>query len=244
MIKFFRRIRYDLIGTNKTGRYFKYAFGEVVLVMIGILLALQVNNWNEIRKENSKEHEILSYAIENLKSDSLSLVNLIYNANRIIQVHDDLIELSQGKIQESDITDLDAIRKSEPNQIITKKNNLDLPNKVKSQELRKAILDYFLDADLLEFTVLNYNDIIEQSVRPFLGEKKLLNYGVNLEKRLNLINRDRFFLEFKNEEIQQILFESNIKLEIMRKSAERMLSKNSALLQSANKYLDKNDKSF
>ena len=177
MIKFFRKIRRNLLIGNKTGKYLKYAFGEVVLVMIGILLALQVNNWNEIRKENSKEHEILSYAIENLKSDSLSLVKLIYNTNRIIQVHADLIEFSQGKIQESDITDLDAIRKSEPNQIISKKNNPDLPNKVKRQELKKAILDYFLAIDWLEFTVLNNNQIIEQSLRPFLGEKKLLNYG-------------------------------------------------------------------
>jgi hypothetical protein len=47
MIKFFRKIRYDLIENNKTGKYFKYAIGEIVLVMIGILLALQVNNWNE-----------------------------------------------------------------------------------------------------------------------------------------------------------------------------------------------------
>ena len=50
MIKFFRRIRKNLImETEKTGKYFKYAIGEIVLVMIGILLALQINNWNEKR---------------------------------------------------------------------------------------------------------------------------------------------------------------------------------------------------
>jgi hypothetical protein len=46
---------------NKTGKYFKYAIGEIILVMIGILLALQINNWNENRKDNLKE-------IANLKS--------------------------------------------------------------------------------------------------------------------------------------------------------------------------------
>jgi hypothetical protein len=244
MIKFFRKIRYDLMEKNKTGKYLKYAIGEIVLVVIGILIALQINNWNESRKENFKEREILSYTIENLKSDSLSLVKLIDNATRILKVHDDLIELSQGKIQESDITDLDAIRKSEPNIIISKKNNPDLPNKVKRQELKKAILDYFLAIDWLEFTVLNNNQIIEQSVRPFLGEKKLLNYGnrwtMNSSKR-NLIHRERFFLEFKNEEIQQILFESNIKLDIMKNNAERTLSKNTKLLQSIKRYLDNHD---
>ena len=47
MIKFFRKIRYDLMEKNKTGKYFKYAIGEIVLVVIGILIALQINNWNE-----------------------------------------------------------------------------------------------------------------------------------------------------------------------------------------------------
>jgi len=50
MIKFFRKIRYDLMEKNKTGKYFKYAIGEIVLVVIGILIALQINNWNENRK--------------------------------------------------------------------------------------------------------------------------------------------------------------------------------------------------
>ena len=59
MIKFFRKIRYDLMNQNKTTKYFKYAIGEIILVVIGILIALQVNNWNEIRKDHIKEKAIL-----------------------------------------------------------------------------------------------------------------------------------------------------------------------------------------
>ncbi len=50
---------------NKTGKYLKYAIGEIILVMIGILLALQVNNWNEKRKIKIKETKIL----KELRSD-------------------------------------------------------------------------------------------------------------------------------------------------------------------------------
>jgi len=59
MIKFFRKIRYNLMSTNQTRKYFKYALGEILLVVIGILIALQINNWNEVRKERLKEQELL-----------------------------------------------------------------------------------------------------------------------------------------------------------------------------------------
>ncbi len=53
MIKFFRHIRQNLIMENKTSKYFKYAIGEIILVVIGILIALQINNWNELRKNDA-----------------------------------------------------------------------------------------------------------------------------------------------------------------------------------------------
>jgi len=49
MIKFFRQIRYNLMEQNKTGKYLKYAIGEIMLVVIGILIALSINNWNQNR---------------------------------------------------------------------------------------------------------------------------------------------------------------------------------------------------
>ncbi len=55
MIKFFRKIRYDLMGKNKTGKYLKYAIGEIILVVVGILIALSINNWNENQKLKVKE---------------------------------------------------------------------------------------------------------------------------------------------------------------------------------------------
>ena len=80
MIKFFRKIRQNLLTENKTGKYFKYAIGEIVLVMIGILLALQVSNWNQERKDRISERKLLDNIhrdfIQNKVSfDSLKAIN-------------------------------------------------------------------------------------------------------------------------------------------------------------------------
>ena len=65
MIKFFRKIRQSLLTENKFSKYLIYAIGEIVLVVIGILIALQVNNLNEQSKLNKQEKQVLN----NLKQD-------------------------------------------------------------------------------------------------------------------------------------------------------------------------------
>ncbi|WP_445383051.1 DUF6090 family protein [Robiginitalea sp. IMCC43444] len=60
MIQFFRKIRKTLLAENRFSRYFLYAVGEIILVVIGILVALQVNTWNEGRKDRQEEQQILA----------------------------------------------------------------------------------------------------------------------------------------------------------------------------------------
>ncbi len=79
MIKFFRHIRKDLMGKNKTGKYFKYAIGEILLVMIGILLALQVSNWNQKRISNQKEGLLLNELHEEFLNNQDQLEDVLKN---------------------------------------------------------------------------------------------------------------------------------------------------------------------
>lgn len=60
MIKFFRNIRQYSIANGRVGKYLLYAIGEILLVVVGILIAFQVNRWNEQRKLDSQEKELLS----------------------------------------------------------------------------------------------------------------------------------------------------------------------------------------
>jgi len=77
MIPFFRKIRKKLADDNKPIKYLRYAIGEIVLVVIGILIALQINNWNEERKENKQEHFILQKLLIDINSDIINIDNQI-----------------------------------------------------------------------------------------------------------------------------------------------------------------------
>ena len=69
MIKFFRKIRYELMEKNKTGKYLKYAVGEILLVVIGILIALQLNLYKENYEANSIKQNYYHQLLEDLKKD-------------------------------------------------------------------------------------------------------------------------------------------------------------------------------
>lgn len=73
MIKFFRKIRQNFINKNQAKKYFLYAIGEILLVVIGILIALQINNQNELRKQRNLELHFL----KNIKTDlNLNIAHL------------------------------------------------------------------------------------------------------------------------------------------------------------------------
>ena len=76
---------------NRTGKYLKYAIGEIVLVVLGILIALQINNWNNQRIENNSDYQLINTLIIDLKlknEEALSDLNygksMIQNTENII----------------------------------------------------------------------------------------------------------------------------------------------------------------
>jgi len=77
MIKFFRKIRYDLMEKNKTGKYLKYAIGEIALVVIGILIAISINNWNTNLINNDLEKFYIQGIIDDIATDLVKLNNNI-----------------------------------------------------------------------------------------------------------------------------------------------------------------------
>ena len=92
MINFFRKIRRKLADDNKPFKYIRYAIGEIVLVVVGILIALSINNWNEQSKERKVEKQILISLSEDFKANLLSLEYSIKTIPEIIEKYSMVLE--------------------------------------------------------------------------------------------------------------------------------------------------------
>ena len=79
MIKLFRKIRQSLLNEGKNSKYLKYAVGEIVLVVIGILIALSINNWNENRKQNETLNSIYQIIKEDITIDIVEIKSFVEN---------------------------------------------------------------------------------------------------------------------------------------------------------------------
>ena len=102
MIKFFRKIRQQMIKENKVTKYLLYAIGEIVLVVIGILIALQINLWQEQKKDKKLEKRYLTNLVQELKKDSVALTSNFKKLSEQARTKNTLINmLKKGKKQDS-----------------------------------------------------------------------------------------------------------------------------------------------
>jgi hypothetical protein len=172
MIKFFRKTRYALMRKNKTGKYLKYAIGEVVLVVIGIIIALQINEWNNFRITNKKIETTLNTIHNDIIKDSIRINELIKGMK----------------------TDVDH------NTIMNKRANSRGATLDTLIQIAKYEFQYFWIAGI-EYTDDNYEslkssgliEIIPDTLKTVLTEfYNIQNYWVGILKQTNIQYRERF----------------------------------------------------
>ena len=222
MIKLFRNIRKQLLAEGKTSRYLKYAIGEIILVVIGILIALQINNWNEQRKQNSNIRDVYSNLLLDIKSDSISYSKNLKEFKDIDFLHEQLYKSGIKNDNTIVIENPDIIRFLPNYNPITKDNDPFLATKITNDSIRKEILIYFRDMKDMDDIYSELDEVIKTKMRVYLGNKKmykLTNWFENKYKNTAIENLSFDFIdntELKalsaDVEFQQILFEASLKI--------------------------------
>ncbi|MEM9075408.1 MAG: DUF6090 family protein [Bacteroidota bacterium] len=97
MIKFFRKIRLNLLSENKFRNYLLYAIGEIVLVVIGILIALQISDWSENKKRKAEEKKLLIALIDDFSENKARIEDAIEKEKDMIEMSKSLINAMQSR---------------------------------------------------------------------------------------------------------------------------------------------------
>ena len=202
MIKFFRKIRQRLLTENKFSKYLLYAIGEILLVMIGILLALQINNWNEDRKEKQFEKNLLLELKENLQSDISHNKYQINTQNAHIEHIEGLIRHLNSKLPYNDSLNFVRVVYFESFQVnrsayeSLKSRGFE---KLSSKELKKELSKYY-DLDVIGRSKIvdRLNEEQRNALENYHWEKRITYQGDQEYQKFmfNLASEGRFYINY------------------------------------------------
>jgi len=203
MIRFFRYIRQNLIMENKTSKYFKYAIGEIILVVAGILIALQVNNWNIKRIERQSEIKYLTNIKLDLQKDLVTLNEQIDVRIKKQNVTKSLISHINGK---NIIEDLDKLAK---NVFATINEERFTPNNSTYNELASSGNLSLIENDSIKQLLLDLEELYKTNI--FAIEHEAFEYKEYINKSLfayvDLDKLKTIYYEGTSVESQNINFE-------------------------------------
>ena len=250
MIKFFRKIRQNLLMENKTSKYFKYAIGEIVLVVIGILIALQINNWNEERKGLIKEKETLYKFFQDLKSDSTYYQ---INFKRILSIdslHKELYLVGFEGKQTIEHSKPNYIRRSLVYNPIARENDPNITNKIDNDKIREEIQIYLRSMNSVAEAQLEHENVVYK-IREYLRKNRVHNVQnwfksemlteLSSEITIDIIEESSLIALSKNEDFQQLLFESSVKINETKQSMKQHILDNTRLMSKIKNYINNND---
>lgn len=144
MIKFFGKLRQQLINEGKTSNYIKYAIGEIVLVVVGILIALQINNWNHDRQDKVSEQNFYANFKEQLVEDIYEIKgNIMYNNNYMKR-----FEYAVQIIEDNDRSRLDSL--SQISMSLTKYSDLGRQSNIYETLVNSGQIKLLNNADIIE----------------------------------------------------------------------------------------------
>ncbi len=216
MIKFFRHIRKDLMETGKTGKYLKYAIGEIILVVIGILIALQINNWNEIRKIKLEEQNTLKNLNAEFKKNQLEISDYIKKHHQFLEATTKLVTLVGESDEVLNANNLDSLiaqsinydNYSPSQSVVSDVVSSGKLNNITSDVLRFKLFEWSSSLEKNEEAYSTMDEISQTLFLPYLSKhasmKNIDKYGILNWKEKSKFNHNNAVL-FKDLEFENMI---------------------------------------
>ncbi len=205
MINFFRKTRKKLADDNKPLKYARYAVGEILLVMVGILLALQVNNWNTNKQETKVLQNHLKNIQNNLQADIVSIVEI-----RVFRDSSTLYSQNYLKVANKDVITIDDFNTIENSQYKVYYDNYFKPRKSGFETLKNSGFIGKLSGTKIEKILNEYYYVVdkilerEESLNNTVENLENVSHTENIQLRMfeiqnNIKNKEEYFSTHQKE---------------------------------------------
>ena len=247
MLKFWRKIRRKLIDTANLKKYLVYTFGEILLVMVGILLALQVNNWNEGRKQNLKEIDILKNIISDLRQDSITLTKVKPRIELNNTVYRQIFKEQQTQVPFDSTVVYGNLTRQIKELFFVKENHQKLVEEISNERIRQAIVDYFHYEKNTIVAFDDFNLLVIDDFRTYLGNNGVMNLAGVIEKDFynqptwdysKLIKYEKLRRLYGADRFDYLIFELYMRLNYANLTTDRLMDRNRELIEVLERYIE------
>lgn len=235
MIKLFGKSRQKMLTENRFSKYLLYAIGEIVLVVIGILIALQLNNWNESRKLFDAELKVYSKLLTDLnESYFLTLKKIEYNKIRQ-DVHYHVYNESKGRASYDSIIDYNELLWIHPYHMEIEEKYGDLIISLTNEKIRDLLKNYISSEKVTQNAYDVWNEMKLLRLRPYFRKHGIHNvepvfneqpYSMTSLFEMDLIEHPKLEEQYGTTEMEELLFELRYQTSWVYTTLERLKEAN------------------
>jgi len=216
MIRLFKKVRQKLLSKNSYSLYILYASGEILLVIVGIIIALQIDNWNETRKESNLELQLYTDLLDDLSSEYYRVESQLEGVNRYDNLHFHVYNETSGEAQYDPDQYYNYLLWFHRYNMFIKDKYQESLAQLSNDRIHENLKHYIRQENYTNDAVEEWNEHQLQHVRPYLSKYGINNTEVMFNEQLDefapiinsmdLIDHSKLKEQYGSEEFDQLLF--------------------------------------
>lgn len=241
MLFLLRKIRRNLMKENKITTYLLYAVGEVLLVVVGILIAITIDGANQSRLDKDQQIQYYQGIITDLRKDSVHFVDMRNKFHTHLKSYYTIREEMSLPVDKRNPLPIELMNYNRTFAPVTQKNHQVTIDKINSTVIRGLLNDYFTRQESTQYAVKEFNTIVVEDSRPFFFNNNALNYDSVFHKDVYgflpkgpMLDRAIVLSLQENERFSQILAIQRISAGLVVAELNQLLRQNSELIRQLN----------